>query len=169
MDEENLNRSIFLPPDDCDLRPGQRKIVFDFEVGRAIIYCLLIAAGIFANGIILYVFYKKPNLRCPINIFVINLAITDIIASLIRQPLIVVALLYHGKSFINDTCGFSGVTFCICHVVTVFTLLATAVCRYLVIVRSIGKKISIKFVIGIVIGIWIYASIDCLILSCIIK
>lgn len=162
MDEEHHNKSAILLFDDCDLRYHKMTVEFGIILSRVIIYCLLIAAGIFTNGIILYIFYKKPNLRCPINIFVINLAVTDIITSLLRQPFIVISLLYDSKSFIRNTCGFSGVTFCICHVVTVFTLVATAICRYLVIVRSFGKKISTKVVTGITIIIWIYATIDCL-------
>ncbi|EDV22895.1 uncharacterized protein TRIADDRAFT_4017, partial [Trichoplax adhaerens] len=126
------------------------------------IYCVLIAATVIGNGIVLFIFYKRPSLRIPVNFFIINLAITDILTGLTRQPIIVIDLLSRGESFIHTICGLSGVTLCVCYVVTIFTLLATALCRYLVIVRSYGRKLSTKVVVIIMSFIWVYGTIDCL-------
>lgn len=47
----------------------------------------LTVVGIFNNGLVIFLFVKFPNLRQPVNIFLLNLSISDMTVSLFGSPL----------------------------------------------------------------------------------
>ncbi len=59
-----------------------------------VICCLLFAAGVFFNGILLLAFMRHKHLRTPINYYIIGLTILNFIGSLFELPFIMVSNLY---------------------------------------------------------------------------
>ncbi len=57
-------------------------------------YCLLIAMGTAGNFLVVYVVARKPAMRTPRNVFIINLACSDMLLCLITMPLTFVAALF---------------------------------------------------------------------------
>ncbi|EDV22896.1 uncharacterized protein TRIADDRAFT_58578 [Trichoplax adhaerens] len=120
-------------------------------------------ATVISNCIVLYVFHKHRSLlRIPSNLFILNLAIIDLLNGLFRDTFNGVSWLNNGWTFGEPLCRFNGFMQTICYVVTIFTLLATGICRYLVIVHSYGKVITRKVVLIIIGCIWIYSILDSL-------
>ena len=62
------------------ITPGQSKMF-------NIIYLLFVILGILSNLLMIYVFYKSEKLRTLRNVFIINLAISDILLCLVYAPL----------------------------------------------------------------------------------
>ena len=130
---------------------------------RATAYLILGIVTLIGNIIVLYVFHKhRKLLRIPSNIFIINLSISDILNGLGKDMFFAMAYYNNGWTFGEALCRFNGFMQTICYLVTVFTLLAIGICRYLVIVHSYGKIITTKIVIIIIACIWVYSILDAL-------
>lgn len=52
-------------------------------------YCLLIIIGTVGNSLVVYVVARQPAMRTARNVFVVNLAISDLLLCLITMPLTV--------------------------------------------------------------------------------
>lgn len=52
-------------------------------------YCVLIVFGTLGNSLVVYVVARQPAMRTPRNIFVVNLAVSDLLLCLITMPLTV--------------------------------------------------------------------------------
>lgn len=52
-------------------------------------YCLLIVIGTVGNSLVVYVVARQPAMRTARNVFVVNLAISDLLLCLITMPLTV--------------------------------------------------------------------------------
>lgn len=125
-------------------------------------YGLLAVISIAGNILVLAVFIKNKSLRIPANYLIANLAITDILNGIIKDGFIILGLSTNGKYQVGDLCNFDGFFEILLYMATSFTLTATAVVRYLVIVYSYGRKITSRVVLLIIIIIWIYCMINAL-------
>ena len=52
-------------------------------------YCLLIIIGTVGNSLVVYVVARQPAMRTARNVFVVNLAVSDLLLCLITMPLTV--------------------------------------------------------------------------------
>jgi hypothetical protein len=52
-------------------------------------YCVLIVVGTIGNSLVVYVVARQPAMRTARNVFVVNLAISDLLLCLITMPLTV--------------------------------------------------------------------------------
>lgn len=52
-------------------------------------YCILIIFGTIGNSLVVYVVARQPAMRTARNVFVVNLAISDLLLCLITMPLTV--------------------------------------------------------------------------------
>ena len=126
---------------------------------RISLYALLSLITVVGNTVALLAFYKHPRLRTTANLFIINLVITDIATGGIKDILFINGLSQYNWQQNRFFCVFVGFINAIVHVVTIHTLTAIAVIRYLSIVCSLSNKIKRKHVILTIIGIWIYSII----------
>ena len=56
------------------------------QLGLIIAFSVLIMFGTLGNGLVCYVVFRNPNMRTPRNIFIINLAISDLVLCIFTQP-----------------------------------------------------------------------------------
>ena len=56
------------------------------QICLIVAFAVLILFGACGNGLVCYVVFKNPNMRTPRNIFIINLAISDLTLCLFTQP-----------------------------------------------------------------------------------
>ena len=105
-------------------------------------------------------FYKHPTLRTTSNLFIINLAITDIINGGIKDILFIYGLIVYNWQTSIPLCSFVGFINTLCFVSTIYTLAATAIFRCFAMIYNFSSKIKRKHVISTIIGIWIYSIID---------
>ena len=62
-------------------------------IGLIAAYCVLIVVGTIGNSLVVYVVAMQPAMRTARNVFVVNLAVSDLLLCLITMPLTVSALL----------------------------------------------------------------------------
>lgn len=129
-------------------------------VFRVMVLSFLAFTAIIGNFFVLYLFYNYPSIRLPMNYFLFNLAISDIITVFCRESFSIITIIYQVWPFDHVTCEMSAAFRSIPYIVTVYTLLAMAICRYLAIVHNKGKKVTQKVVLIIISFIWIYAIFD---------
>ncbi|EDV22897.1 uncharacterized protein TRIADDRAFT_28157 [Trichoplax adhaerens] len=129
---------------------------------RSSVYCLLFITGFFGNLIFLVIFAKCPYMRIPINYFLVNLAIVDITATIFRELALIIGYFNCQWLYNYHTCNLFGFMRNICCAVTIFTLLAISVCRYLVICQHKGRRMTRHAVLCIIAFVWFYTILVCL-------
>ena len=57
-----------------------------WKIGGTVTYCLFIIVSLAANSLIVMIVYKTPNLRKPINYFIANMALSDLLFPIFVIP-----------------------------------------------------------------------------------
>ncbi|XP_042869304.1 vertebrate ancient opsin-like isoform X2 [Penaeus japonicus] len=114
--------------------------------------------GMFNNLVVLIVMAKNKQLRSPLNLFLINLAISDFGISVVGNPISLMAALNRGWYFSNHVCvgyaflmSFFGIT-------SIGTLMVLAFERYLMISRPWKtSELTQRGAILAIMGVWVYS------------
>ncbi|XP_028279792.1 melanopsin-A-like [Parambassis ranga] len=115
--------------------------------------------GMVGNFLVIYAFSRSRSLRTPANMFIINLAITDLLMCVTQTPTFFTTSMHKRWIFGEKGCelyAFCGALFGICSMIT---LTVIAVDRYFVITRpltSIGV-LSRKRAFLILVAAWLYS------------
>uniref|UniRef100_A0A3Q2YG08 Opsin 4 n=1 Tax=Hippocampus comes TaxID=109280 RepID=A0A3Q2YG08_HIPCM len=115
--------------------------------------------GIVGNFLVIYAFSRSRSLRTPPNMFIINLAVTDLLMCVTQAPIFFISSMHKRWIFGEKACelyAFCGALFGICSMIT---LTVIAVDRYFVITRpltSIGV-LSRKRALAILAAAWAYS------------
>uniref|UniRef100_UPI0037E887A6 melanopsin-A n=1 Tax=Semicossyphus pulcher TaxID=241346 RepID=UPI0037E887A6 len=115
--------------------------------------------GMIGNFLVIYAFCKSRSLRTPANMFIINLAITDLLMCVTQTPIFFTTSMHKRWIFGEKGCelyAFCGALFGICSMIT---LTVIAIDRYFVITRpltSIGV-LSRKRAFLILMAAWAYS------------
>ncbi|XP_036978984.1 melanopsin-A-like isoform X2 [Acanthopagrus latus] len=115
--------------------------------------------GMVGNFLVIYAFCRSRSLRTPANMFIINLAITDLLMCVTQTPIFFTTSMHKRWIFGEKGCevyAFCGALFGICSMIT---LTVIAIDRYFVITRpltSIGV-LSRKRALLILMAAWTYS------------
>uniref|UniRef100_A0A3B5PUP4 Opsin 4 n=1 Tax=Xiphophorus maculatus TaxID=8083 RepID=A0A3B5PUP4_XIPMA len=115
--------------------------------------------GVLGNFLVIYAFSRSRSLRTPANMFIINLAVTDLLMCLTQSPVFFTTSINKRWIFGEKGCelyAFCGALFGICSMIT---LMVIAIDRYFVITRpltSIGV-LSRKRALLILLAVWAYS------------
>ncbi|XP_013875620.1 melanopsin-A [Austrofundulus limnaeus] len=115
--------------------------------------------GMIGNFLVIYAFSRSRSLRTPANMFIINLAITDLLMCITQSPIFFTTSMHKRWIFGEKGCelyAFCGALFGICSMIT---LTVIAIDRYVVITRpltSIGV-LSRKRALLILMAVWVYS------------
>lgn len=140
---------------------GQHLEIFTFaqKTLLASIYIVFMILGIFSNLLMLYVFYKAEKLRTLRNVFIINLAISDILLCMIGSPLLLMKYAHFDWTFGRLLCKLEQQISVTNVMVTTFCIITIAVDRWQYIVHP-GKVILNKLnSIIYIVFIWLLAFI----------
>ncbi|XP_068734174.1 QRFP-like peptide receptor [Montipora capricornis] len=133
-----------------------------YKIGATVAYCLIFVVSLVGNSCIGIIVYKTKTLRKPINIFIVNMAMSDLLVPLIDIPLQVVNL-YRYSWLIS---GVLGNAFCklipflyeVSYIVSVQTLILIAVGRFGAVVWPLHSSlISLKRCTFFILATWIVA------------
>ncbi|RWS07861.1 NPYLR1B-like protein [Dinothrombium tinctorium] len=123
------------------------------------LYVLIFVVGICGNTLVCYVVFRNKNMQTVTNLFITNLALSDILLCIFSVPFTPLYLLTW-KSWI-----FGSV---LCHLVpyaqgvsvyiSAFTLMSIAIDRFFVIIYPFKPRMKIKICLMIVACIWISAA-----------
>lgn len=125
----------------------------------AILYAVVMIPGIFGNAVVIFLFFRSPNLRVPANVMSVNLAMADLIMNL-EAPLLIFNSLQCGpKNFSLLACRLYGLSGGLAGIVAILSIAAMAIQRYISITRPFdcGKIVNMRNCLVIVCLTWIYA------------
>ncbi|XP_031566154.1 melanopsin-B-like [Actinia tenebrosa] len=123
---------------------------------------LIMVLAVFGNSLVILTFYKNKNLLTIPNFFVLNLLITDLLMALTILPVFVLTL-GRGKWMFDDTvCTVQGFWNFTLFSVTLFTLTAISINRFIRIVYPAHYSVIYiwKNVYAIIAGIWFFCLLS---------
>ncbi|KAJ8316339.1 hypothetical protein KUTeg_006353 [Tegillarca granosa] len=113
-------------------------------------YFIAVIVAIIINGMAIYVFIKRKQLRCSANIFVMCLCLTDLLMAGMAGPLVVFSAFAGKWLFHEGGCVYYAFIVCLMSYTNIGIVTAIAVDRYVVIVR--GKRVTLQTAWWVVIG-----------------
>uniref|UniRef100_UPI0037E7E8FA neuropeptide FF receptor 2-like n=1 Tax=Semicossyphus pulcher TaxID=241346 RepID=UPI0037E7E8FA len=125
-------------------------------------YLLIFVVCMVGNGVVCFIVLRSKNMRTVTNLFILNLAISDLLVGIFCMPTTLVDNIITGWPFGSVLCKLSGMVQGISVSASVFTLVAIAVDRFRCIVYPFKQKLTIPTSKLIIIIIWVLAvSIMC--------
>ncbi|KAM3599770.1 uncharacterized protein V6R79_011209 [Siganus canaliculatus] len=125
-------------------------------------YLLIFLVCMVGNGVVCFIVLRSKNMRSVTNLFILNLAISDLLVGIFCMPTTLVDNIITGWPFGSVVCKLSGMVQGISVSASVFTLVAIAVDRFRCIVYPFKQKLTIATSKLIIIIIWVLAvSIMC--------
>ena len=131
-----------------------------YKIGVTVAYCLVFVVSLVGNSSIGIIVYKTKSLRKPINIFIVSMAMSDLLIPLTHIP-VEVALLYQKLKFGvlgNALCKLIPALFNVSFVVSVQSLVLIAVGRFGAVVCPLRSPlINSKLCPLLIVATWIVA------------
>ncbi|XP_076020220.1 neuropeptide FF receptor 2-like [Genypterus blacodes] len=125
-------------------------------------YLLIFLVCMVGNSVVCFIVLRSKNMRTVTNLFILNLAISDLLVGIFCMPTTLVDNIITGWPFGSVVCKLSGMVQGISVSASVFTLVAIAVDRFRCIVYPFKQKLTIATSKLIIVIIWVLAvSIMC--------
>ena len=138
-----------------------------YKIGRTIALSLIIAVSLTGNSFIVLIVYKTPTLRKPINYFIANMAMSDLLFSIFWPPTLL-SLIHRtnlwliGGQFGQALCKFVHFFTDICIIVSMQNLVLITVDRFVAVVFPLRSPlISSKLCPFFILGTWIAPAAVC--------
>ncbi|KAH3706757.1 prolactin-releasing peptide receptor-like isoform X2 [Dreissena polymorpha] len=120
-----------------------------------ILYVVLFFIGFSGNSLVVYIVMRNKAMQTITNIFITNLAISDIMICLLAVPFTPLSYFMNSWVFGDGLCHIVPMSLCICVFVSTLTSTAIAVDRYFVIVYPFKPRMKTCVCILMIIAIWI--------------
>ncbi|KZS05899.1 Neuropeptide F receptor [Daphnia magna] len=119
-------------------------------------YCTLIIFGTIGNSLVVYVVARQPAMRTARNVFVVNLAISDLLLCLITMPLTLMEIRSYTWPLGNSpvSCKMVGSLQAVSIFVSTLSITAIALDRYQLIVYPTKKSFQLTGALLALAGIW---------------
>ncbi|XP_074864196.1 G-protein coupled receptor 83-like [Carettochelys insculpta] len=159
------NRSAFFHGDLDPMRDFDRSARYEGESQNRAVKALLVVAysviigiSLFGNSLVCHVVVKNRRMHSATSLFILNLAVADIMITLLNTPFTLVRFVSSTWVFGKLMCHISRfVQYCSVHV-SVLTLAAIALDRHQVIMHPLKPRMSISKGGICIIIIWVMAS-----------
>ncbi|XP_030059363.1 neuropeptide FF receptor 1 [Microcaecilia unicolor] len=122
-------------------------------------YIFIFLMCMVGNMLVCFIVLKNRQMRTVTNIFILNLAISDLLVGIFCMPTTLVDNLITGWPFDNFMCKMSGLVQGMSVSASVFTLVAIAVERFRCIVYPFRQKLTLRKAIITIFVIWVLALI----------
>ncbi|XP_022232699.2 neuropeptide F receptor isoform X3 [Drosophila obscura] len=122
-------------------------------------YSVLIVFGALGNTLVVIAVVRKPIMRTARNLFILNLAISDLLLCLVTMPLTLVEILtkYWPLGSCSVLCKIVAMLQALCIFVSTISITAIAFDRYQVIVYPTRDSLQFVGAVTILAGIWLLA------------
>ncbi|NWU87346.1 NPFF2 protein, partial [Onychorhynchus coronatus] len=120
-------------------------------------YLLIFLLCMVGNGLVCFVVLQSKHMRTVTNLFILNLAVSDLLVGIFCMPTTLLDNIIAGWPFGSLVCKMSGMVQGTSVSASVFTLVAIAVDRFRCIVYPFKQKLTIPTAVTIVAVIWILA------------
>ncbi|XP_062987700.1 neuropeptide FF receptor 1 [Elgaria multicarinata webbii] len=122
-------------------------------------YVFIFFMCMIGNMLVCFIVLKNRQMRTVTNIFILNLAISDVLVGIFCMPTTLVDNLITGWPFDVIMCKMSGLVQGMSVSASVFTLVAIAVERFRCIVYPFRQKLSLRKALITIVIIWVLALI----------
>nr|XP_005495234.2 LOW QUALITY PROTEIN: uncharacterized protein LOC102071497 [Zonotrichia albicollis] len=120
-------------------------------------YTFIFLMCVVGNVLVCFVVVKNRQMRTVTNMFLLNLAISDLLVGIFCMPTTLVDNLITGWPFDNTMCKMSGLVQGMSVSASVFTLVAIAVERFRCIVHPFRQKLTLRKALLTIAVIWVLA------------
>ncbi|XP_029465706.1 neuropeptide FF receptor 2 [Rhinatrema bivittatum] len=120
-------------------------------------YLFIFLLCMLGNGVVCFIVVSSKHMRTVTNLFILNLAVSDLLVGIFCMPTTLVDNIIAGWPFGNTICKMSGMVQGISVSASVFTLVAIAVDRFRCIVYPFKQKLTISTAVVIIAVIWVLA------------
>ncbi|XP_018564523.1 neuropeptide F receptor [Anoplophora glabripennis] len=126
-----------------------------------IMYCFLIILGALGNTLVIISVVRKPAMRTPRNMFIVNLAVADLLLCTVTMPLTLMEILTKYFPLGNNLfiCKLIGILQATSTYVSTISITAIALDRYQVIVYPTKESLQLFGAALILLLIWVFALI----------
>lgn len=135
-------------PDDVMADPWLRVLFIS-------LYCIIFILGISGNSLVVYVVVRNPIMQTITNVFIANLAISDIMMCLLAVPFTPLSGLLKSWVFGETLCHIVPMTLGLSVHVSTLTSTAIAVDRYFVIVHPFRARMKVAACLMLIASIWV--------------
>ncbi|XP_009324246.1 PREDICTED: inorganic pyrophosphatase [Pygoscelis adeliae] len=122
-------------------------------------YTFIFLMCMIGNILVCFIVVKNRQMRTVTNMFILNLAISDLLVGIFCMPTTLVDNLITGWPFDNAMCKMSGLVQGMSVSASVFTLVAIAVERFRCIVHPFRQKLTLRKALVTITIIWVLALI----------
>ncbi|KAG8034728.1 hypothetical protein G9C98_007804 [Cotesia typhae] len=129
------------------------KLIFYF------LYSLIFILGVFGNILVCYVVARNQDMQTVTNLFITNLAVSDILLCMLAVPLTPLYTFLGGWVFGESLCHLLPYAQGVSIYISTLTLTSIAIDRYLVIIYPFRPRMEVKTCRGIIVIIWIVAVV----------
>ncbi|XP_025094835.1 prolactin-releasing peptide receptor-like [Pomacea canaliculata] len=118
-------------------------------------YSLIFLLGLTGNALVVFVVMRNKAMQTITNIFITNLAVSDICMCLLAVPFTPMSYFFNSWIFGKALCHIVPMTLCISVYVSTLTSTAIAVDRYFVIVYPFKPRMKVYMCVLMIVAIWI--------------
>lgn len=119
------------------------------------LYCVIFLVGVSGNGLVVYVIVGNKSMQTPTNIFINNLALSDIMMCLLAVPFTPVSGLSHGWVLGEALCHVVPMSLGVSVYVSTLTSTAIAVDRYFAIVHPFRARMTARMCLLVILAVWV--------------
>ena len=122
-----------------------------------LMYVLLITVGTFGNSLVVLTVLKTSSMRTPRNLFILNLAISDLLLCTVTMPFTFMELVMKYWTLGEIMCKLVASLRATSIFVSTFSITAISLDRYYIIVHPTKQSLNIRGVVLCLLGIWVAA------------
>lgn len=137
---------------------GQWHRAFSSTIAAILIVAALVA--ILGNAMVLTVIVRHRGMRTRTNLFLVNLAIADLLVGILLMPFSITTMISDGWIFGDGImCQFNGWMNSFCLITSIHTLMYIGIHKYFSIVHPLSKAFQLRTIIFLMSMAWIWAGI----------
>ncbi|XP_055910018.1 opsin Rh4 isoform X2 [Eupeodes corollae] len=150
-----------VPPEDLQYIPEhwltQPEPDHSMHYFLALLYSFLMVASICGNGLVIFIFSTAKSLRTPSNLFVLNLAVFDLIM-MMKAPIFIYNCIHHGFALGNTFCQLFASVGSYSGIGAGMTNAFIGYDRFNVITKPMNRSFTFSKALIINILIWVYCT-----------
>ncbi|KAJ8937537.1 hypothetical protein NQ318_022961 [Aromia moschata] len=146
---------------DCDkefVHPNSTLFNPYFQGAVYTMYVVIFVVAVIGNGFVCYIVLSSPRMRTVTNYFIMNLAVGDMLITILCVPFTSVALLRQYWPFGSFLCPVVNYSQALSVFVSAYTLVAISIDKYMVIMWPLKPRISKSFATSIIALVWLIAG-----------
>lgn len=120
-----------------------------------LLYCIIFVLGVSGNSLVVYIVVRNKAIQTITNIFICNLALSDIMMCLLAVPFTPLSAFLNSWIFGDALCHIVPMTLGVSVYVSTLTSTAIAVDRFFVIVHPFKPRMKVFVCLLLIVAIWV--------------